>query len=167
MSIDIAKISMKDILKIKRRTWMQLAIEIKRWIEDDMRKGFCQFYASGMGYVSRQYREYKNRFMDRKTGGGKVGQYLNRQVLSNEISTVNMYLTGDTIKGLRYKSSTKDKMIMTYAAKDEKKIIGNESRGRYITTLNDENQNKVVKYMEKQFEKNIRDYYKTPVKIKL
>lgn len=168
MAMTLAQIKPSRILQLQHKTWRQLGEMVKKWIWADMRKGYVQEYTTGGSYqYSRDYAKYKANNFRRFTDGKRLKNFIGRAITSNRTSSVNMLATGDTIKGLKVIRTSKDKVTLSYDTKDEKKIIGNEALGRSIRTLNDENQEKAIKYLEKQFDKNIKDWYRDPVRIKL
>lgn len=122
---------------------------------------------TGKAFYNRTYAKYKQNYMNRFTDGKKLKAYSGRSVRSNNTKSVNMYLTGQTIDGFSYKGSNNHSMTVGYQDKDADKIIGNEALGRFITTLSEENQTKTLKVIEDEFEKNIKDFYRGTIKIKI
>lgn len=165
-------LNLDKILILKAPFWKQLAVFVKKWILQDMMRGKLQLL-TGKGFYNKQYAKYKQNFMNRftnrggKTAGTKLNSYAGQSVRSNKVGSVNMYLTGQTIDGFSYKSSNNHSMTVGYQDKDADKIIGNEALGRFITTLSPENQDKTLKVMEDEFEKNIKDFYRGSIKIKI
>ena len=156
------KLNIKKVIVFNKPFWKKLAVLIKKWIWKDMKSGKAQEY-TGTGYqYTKQYARYKANNMRRFTDGKRLKGYEGRTVVSAS-QTPNMYLTGETIKGLDYYSSDKDSMKMSYKEKDKDKIIGNVEQGRIITTLNDPNFKKTVREFEKQLDKQSAKWAKTRV----
>lgn len=151
---------------------------------------------NGAKNYSDEYKILKANGMRRKTKGGTLktfdpsGDYLGRRrygkttsvgkgigafvtgykggyPISNHTASVNMMLTGFTISGLKYKNSDDTSMTIGYLDKDGDKIEGNENWGRDIRTLNDKNKDKTLKLLEDEFLKNIKDWEKTRIVIKV
>lgn len=99
--------------------------------------------------------------------GQNLKAYAGRSIKSNWTASVNMMLTGDTIEGLEYEAFTPKSLTMRYKDKDAYKIIGNEQLGRFITTLNEKNQARVIKKLEQQLDKNIRKFYQGKIKLEV
>ena len=183
MAESLSNLQLDRVLKLKKTFWEQLSVYIKKWILQDMIKGVCQAYTGGTGYLSATYLKYKANYMKRfttrtykkgtkhisagttTTAGTKLKAYEGISIRSNNTSQVNMLLTGQTIEGLEYKSSTDTSLKMSYKDKDEKKIIGNEDLGRFITTLNEENQTKAVKMIEDELMKNIKNWERGRIRL--
>ena len=168
--------NLSNILKLKPTFWKKLAGLIRTWIEFDMQKGFVQLLTGKTNY-NPTYAKYKANYMNRfttrtyKTGektnkGTKLKAYSGMSIKSNS-QTPNMYLTGRTINGLEYKNSTDSFMTIGYQEKDADKIIGNEALGRFITTLNESNQTKALKSMENEFAKNIKEWERGKIIIRI
>lgn len=174
-------LQMQKLLVIKKTFWQRLSVLIKVWILKDMISGKVQAItkAAGAAY-SNNYRKYKQNYMKRFTtrtykkgtknipagtttrAGSNLKAYEGVSIKDNS-ATPNMRLTGQTIDGLEYESSDNTRLTMSYKPKDEKKIINNEKIGRSITTLTEENQNKVVKQIEDELARNISDWYKDKI----
>ena len=174
-------LQMQKLLVIKKPFWQDLAVLIKAWILKDMISGKVQAItkAAGSAYSSG-YRKYKMNYMKRFTtrtykkgtknipagtttaAGTNLKAYEGQSIRDNS-ATPNMRLTGQTIDGLEYEKSTPVSLTMSYKEKDEHKIINNELLGRSITTLNEANQNKVVKQIEDELVKNISDWYRDKI----
>lgn len=157
-------LSKSRVLILKRQTWQQLGVMIKKWIWNDMRNGQVQEYegSRAMQY-SQDYAKYKRNNFRRFTDGKRLKGFLGKAVTSGQVNTVNMLATGELIKGLRVVKTRPDGVTLAYALKDRMKIKGNELLGRSVRTLNDENREKAVKYLAKQYERNLREWAKKPV----
>ena len=143
----------------------KLAVFVKKWIYADMRKGRLQ--GKQDVYRSKQYTEYKNRFMVGKKKGTKIKPYEGVSVRSNWTTSVNMLLTGELIDGLEYYKNDKTSITLTYQDKDRGKIKGNEELGRSVRTLNDKNMKRVKTKMVKQFDKEIRKHLKKNITVNI
>lgn len=172
-------LNIHQVIDFKPSFWKKLAVFIKKWIKQDVLAGEVQkAWGNGLRYSS-QYLKYKlnemRRFTDNKKLGsprtlksGELKTYKNNNLQgknTNTSSKPNMFLTGETINGLDYTSSTKNSMKMSYKQKDADKILGNEKRGRSIRTLNDKNMNKTRKKIEDQLDKNIRNWARKKITI--
>jgi hypothetical protein len=101
------------------------------------------------------------------TAGTKLWSYRGQSVKSNKTEKVNMLLTGQTINGLEYKTSTDTSLTLSYKEKDAKKIEGNEALGRIITTLNEDNENKALRMIGDELEKNIKEFYRGKIRLQI
>lgn len=169
-------LDLEKIIIFKTPFWKNISVLIQGWIKRDMMAGVVQEYTSSRGRVySKTYAKYKKNYMNRLTtrtykkgtkhipagtttrAGTKLQAYSGVSIRSNS-STPNMLLTGQTIDGLEYKSSTATSLTMSYKDKDKEKIENNELLGRSITTLNNKNQDFVVNQLEDELSKNITDW---------
>ena len=164
------KLNIITVIDFKKSFWLKTAQYIKKWIKNDMLNGEVQ-ESQGKPYNAK-YRKYKShemrRFSDNKKLGsprtlkdGTTKTYKNNNYYgknTNTSATPNMLLTGETIKGLAYKTSNKQSMIMSYKKKDADKIAGNEKLGRDIRTLNDKNMKKLQTKFEEEIGKNLRQW---------
>jgi len=164
-------LDMKEILTIRKSFWQRLGEAVKGWIEDDMDNGILQ---NGVfHYLNKQYIKYKSNHMnkfgkgEKRAGSGKKLKAVKGQsVVSNRVSSVDMKLTGRTIKGLHVASTTEDSVTMSYSAKDSKKIEGNEEKyNRVIAGLNEKNTNKALEEYSKEIDKNLLAWAKKDIKI--
>lgn len=165
----------KKIFAFDTKFSKKLAVRIRKWVKADMIKG--QIQGKPSKYKSKQYIKYKSNFMNRfttreiggvtKAKGTKLKAYEGVSVRSNITSSVNMYLTGQLIDGLRYGGNDRKALTMTYNPKDKDKIVGNEKLGRDIRTLNVANQKKVKVQIIKQFDKNKRKFLKKNIVINI
>lgn len=168
--------NLKSILKLPSQFWKELAIKIKDWIWEDMRNGEVQ-EMTGKNYYSPQYAKYKANYMNRFTTmngkirhhqvGTKLKSLSGQSVVSSWTASVNMLLTSQTIKGLKWKSSNDSSMVIGYETKDADKILGNEALGRDIRTLNNTNKDKALKQIEDEFTKNITEWERERIVIKV
>jgi hypothetical protein len=161
MSGSLDDLKMDNLLKFSSDFWAKLAVAIRAWIYQDMQDGKLQ--GKQDSYRSAQYVKYKQNYMERLSNrGGKQGTklkaYAGRSIRSNEIGSVNMLLTGDLINGLQRKSSTPTELTMTYADKDEGKIVGNERFGRDVRNLTNDNCTKVANKMRAELTQNILNW---------
>jgi len=132
-------------------------------------KGEGKTFSDKEGYFfGKTYFQNKKAGFSKKTGygtGKRLKGYEGAPIASNHTSSVNMLLTGGTIKGLAYSNSNKVGMVMAYKQKDAMKIIGNEEQGRDIRTLNNNNMNKVRSEFLKGLDENIREWAKKKLTI--
>lgn len=131
------------------------------WMRRVTKGGTLKSYDPSGDYLGR--RLYGKTTSVGKGKGAFVSGYKGSYPISNHISSVNMMLTGFTIAGLKYKSSTDASMAIGYLDKDGDKIESNENWGRDIRTLNDKNKDKALKMMEDEFSKNIKDWEKEKI----
>lgn len=143
----------------------KLAVLVKKWIYADMRNGKLQ--GKQDVYRSKQYTDYKSRYMVGKKKGTKIKPYEGVSVRSNWTTSVNMLLTGQLIDGLEYYKNNKTSITLTYQPKDKGKIVGNEELGRNIRTLNKKNIEKTKTQIVKQFDKGIRKELKKRLTINI
>lgn len=158
---------LKDILKFNPKFWKYVGDKIKKWIKNDLKSGKLQGGKESDAYRSEQYKDYKSRYMNRKRDGKKLKAYSGVSIRSNETKKVNMILTGQLVGGLHVKRYDNVSVLMSYEDKDEMKLQGNEDLGRDIRNLNEPNQVKVVKEIEKEISKNIKEYCREPIIIKV
>lgn len=156
---------LKDILKIKKSIWYKLGIYIKKWITQDAIKGLTQ--GDKVPYKNSTYKDYKKRGMKAKTLNRHVKPYDGVSIKNRRTGFVNMMLTGQLFAGLFPVKALNNGIVMSYKEKDEKKIEGNEARGVNIRTLNEKNQKKALKYYSDALEKNIKEYTKKEIIIKI
>ena len=159
-------LNLKSILKLKK-TFLKIGKKVPDWIEDDMDKGVLQ---KGKGKYSKQYKKYKNNWMERftdRTGraGTKLKAYQGSSINSNYTKSVNMKLTGQTIKGLHIEAVNETSVTMSYDKKDLAKIEGNKELGREIATLNKTNISKAESILIKDINLNIDKYVKEKIVI--
>jgi len=176
-------LDMKEILTIRKSFWQKLGEAVRDWIENDMDNGILQ---NGVHhYISSQYKKYKANYMNRFTtksgkkrkivsqtteftkygtmgrynqtkGGNKIASVKGQSVVSNRTSSVDMKLTGRTIRGLHVAGTTEDSVTMSYSPKDTDKIVGNEEKyNRVIAGLNEKNTNKALEEYSKEIDKNL------------
>ena len=172
----------KKIFAFDTKFSKKLAVRIRKWVKADMIKGQIQGKPSKYSQKRKRtgqkiYVDYKKNFMNRfttreiggvtKAKGTKLKAYEGVSVRSNITSSVNMYLTGQLIDGLRYGGNDRKALTMTYNPKDKDKIVGNEKLGRDIRTLNVANQKKVKVQIIKQFDKNKRKFLKKNIVINI
>lgn len=164
-------LDMKQILTIRKSFWNKLGEYIKNWITEDSDNGILQ---SGVyHYVSKQYVKYKSNYMnkfgrgEKNVGKGKKLKSVKGQsVVSNRTSSVDMKLTGRTLKGLHVAGTTDDSVTMSYRSKDSDKIAGNEEKyNRVIAGLNEKNIKKALDEYSKELDKNIAAWAKKDILI--
>lgn len=101
-----------------------------------------------------------------QTSGAKLKSVKGQSVVSNRTSSVDMKLTGRTIRGLHVAGTTEDSVTMSYSPKDTDKIVGNEEKyNRVIAGLNEKNINKALEEYSKEIDKNLLAWAKKDIKI--
>lgn len=156
---------LSEIVELKKTIWMKAPNLVQKLIRKDMIAGKVQ--GKQRKYKSKSYKKYKANNMRRFTDGKRLKSYVGVSIRSANIGDVNMYLTGQTIDGLHTHSIQKDGATLSYASKDANKVLGNENLGSDIRTLNDKNQKTVQSWLEKEHDKLIKNFYKTPIEINI
>ena len=162
------KLNTEKIFKgIRKEFWRDLAGNVKNMIRRNMEQGFVQEYgeqtkvtSGGAQNYSKGYKKYKANYMNRFTDGKKLKAYAGKSVMNNQTNSVNMMLTGQTIKGLHLEQQLTNGIIMAYLPADEIKVKGNLDMGRSITTLNQKNKDKVLDLYANELEVSIRKWCK-------
>lgn len=171
-------------LKLTSGFWKKCHEFIKKWIWADMRAGILQTEQKHHSYISDQYKKYKANWMRRvtfdtkqgrvsgsklkksgdkfKSGNKRVNNY-GGAIVSNRTNSVDMLLTGQLIQGLHFVYSNALGGIMSYDAKDTKKIEGNRKYGREICTLREENRQKLIKKVSAELDVSIRQWCKDKI----
>jgi hypothetical protein len=192
MNGELFMLDMKQILTIRKSFWENLGDKISNWIIDDSDNGILQ---NGVHhYVSATYKKYKANYMKRftnkkgkklkiksqtveftkygtmgrynQTSGNKLAAVKGQSVVSNRTSSVDMKLTGRTLKGLHVAGTTDDSVTMSYRSKDSDKIAGNEEKyNRVIAGLNEKNIKKALDEYSKELDKNIAAWAKKDILI--
>jgi len=117
-------------------------------------------------FFGTTYFQNKKAGVSKKKGygtGKRLKAYEGKPIKSTHVSSVNMFVTGETIDGLAYTSSTPTNMRMEYKQKDADKVLGNEEHGRSIRTLNEKNMVKLKNEFEKQINKQVKNWAKKPI----
>ena len=164
-------LDMKEILKIKKDFWQRLGVKVKQWITEDADNGILQ--NGTFHYVSEQYKKYKANYMNKfGTGkknagaGKKLKSVKGQSVVSNRTSSVDMKLTGRTLKGLKPIATTGDSVTMAFNPIDSDKIIGNEEKyNRVIAGLSEKNTKKALDMFSSEIDKNLAVWSKKEIKI--
>lgn len=162
----------REMLKLKDNDWRDMATLIRQLIQSDMEKGTVQEYTAqtrktsgGAKHYSKGYKKYKDNFMNRFTDGKKLKAFSGRSVMDNNTKSVNMRVTGATIRGLHLDKILSNGVIMAYMDADGYKIEYNEEMGRLITTLSKKNQDKVLEFISNRLDKSIREWCKKEIVI--
>lgn len=174
-----AYIELKELeksLKLTSGFWKKCHEFIKKWIWADMRAGILQTVQKYHQYLSDEYKELKRNWMNPaktnqtnlfKPAKGKVKykgtSYKGGSIVSNRTNSVDMLLTGQTIQGLHFVSSTALGGVSSYDAKDAKKIEGNRKYGREICTLREENRQRLIKKVSAELDVSIRQWCKDKI----
>lgn len=128
-----------------------------RMIQQDSRNGMLQDPLRDT-YKSAEYMRRKARRFNRLDGKGKIAGFRG-QMSSTRTDYVDMRLTGKLMKGLhvvKAQSTEKESGIeFAYNDEDMHKIVGNEMLGRSVRTLNEKNQEKVVRDIAREVGRNI------------
>lgn len=102
------------------------------------------------------------KYKGRTYGSGERLAGYKSGALNNDVSKVNLHLTGLMMDGLHKKSQTENSLTMSFNPNDEGKVIGNKENGYDVVGLNDANQEKVRKRLLDAYTQNIS---KLPKKI--
>jgi hypothetical protein len=163
-----------DLLKFPPGWWQRKGMDIYSMIKMDADKGMMQDGQSGIQYRSRQYKEYKARFGQRKTTDTKgnkphkIKPVYGVQVTSNETAFVNMQLTGRLFRGLQSGIQALANNLgvrLSYSQADADKIFGAEDLGRDIVGLNEVNIEKVFQDVLAIIDTNIKEQWEESIKI--
>tara|TARA_B100000965_G_scaffold295373_1_gene253398 strand:+ start:281 stop:745 length:465 start_codon:yes stop_codon:yes gene_type:complete len=150
-----------EVVKTSNKFMKTLASDIIDIIQLDASRGKFQNGKSGRQYRSEAYKKYKARGMTSLRTGKKLKAFEN-QSTDTETAFVNMKLTGRTFRGMRA-SSRKNTGIITYDRGEI--VLGNQKRyDIYDLTLS--NKLKVMRDVEKLYEKNIKKYTSKDIVIK-
>jgi len=169
--------NLKDIIKLDAPFWKQLGEFLSNKIRLDASEGKFQNDRSGFRY-SPQYAKYKANGMRRvtftnrgrsvkgsrlKKANGRFTQGNKRtggtrgSISSTNVAFVNMELTGQTLRGLRYRESTQNSVTIGYNPNDGMKILGNKNKHGYdILGLSTENQALTRDMISDEIKENIK-----------
>lgn len=156
-----------DILRFPVDFWFALTSFIRKWILADSQAGFIQgdkqdYYRSAE-YVRRKRNYFKKR------DGSNYANLKGRSVVSNHVSSVNMLLTGELIKGFHFERPIgQNGAVYAYDDKDKNKILGNKyPYGRLMNTLNEANVKKLIGHIESQLSENIQNIVKDKIVVNI
>lgn len=164
----------------------KLFVTAKESARTDALKGIMQDKqgSSGLQYFSQQYKKYKLNYMNKFTRNLKSGKTKKQtnspaggfkklksvrgmSIVNNDISQVNMTLTGQMWNGLGLKDSGSDYFVAAFQPKDTGKISGNRVLGREVVGLNDKNIEKLGNIITEQLNKNVENWAKVKVIINI
>lgn len=148
-----------DILNFKPSFWKELMLALALRIKGDAKKGIMQNNTQGNRYRSRQYVDYKSRFMQGKRLTRKVKPYNAKSVISNQTSFVDMHLTGDMFDGLLSSPQADADGFggtIGYAPQDAGKVLGNQARGYDVLGVSTKNGDWVMNEILETIDENIR-----------
>lgn len=130
------------------------------------------FYSTGRTYFNnpkafKTSRGLSNSFTkNRKSTGKNLASVKGQSVVSNRTSSVDMKLTGKTMKGLHAESATDSGVMMAYRPQDADKIIGNEEKyNRVIAGLSEKNIQKALEEYSSAIDENLLAWSKKEIKI--
>lgn len=138
----------------------------KRYKENDMRR-FTTGTPAMVSIKGQKDLYFKNpkvttKYKGRTYGSGERLAGYKSGALNNDVSKVNLHLTGLMMDGLHKKAQTENSVTMSYNPEDEGKVIGNKDNGYDVVGLNDANKEKVRQRIVDAYGSNIS---KLPKKI--
>lgn len=140
--------------------WQKIGVRAAALIRDDASNGIMQDNQRDIPYKSKQYMDYKSRFMRAKTLNRKIKPYNGVSVINNDVSKVNMTLTGEMFNRLEESPKAwSDDTGVTISYNEELdggKVKGNQDLGREIVALRPENQEIIFDEILAQLDENIR-----------
>jgi hypothetical protein len=100
--------------------------------------------------------------------GDRLKAYQGRQIVNDDVSKVNMELTGETFRnymnGIKvYPDSTG--VAISYAPQDADKVLGNQALGRQIVGANQKNTEWIFDQIEEALMKPVSDEWKKDINI--
>lgn len=179
------KVNLKNILKLTPQFWLKVGELASNWVKTDALAGIMQNNTSGHAYRSREYMKYKANRMERFTDktykkgtkrispgtttkkGTKLEAFRSVSIASNDVSKVNMTLTGRTLNALAPKVSDETSVTMSFKGIDPRLLLGNQRLGYDIIGLNDKNKAKVLGLIEKKLDENIKKEIKGKIVINI
>ena len=148
--------------------WQNIGTKAAILIRDDALNGIMQDGQQDIPYRSKQYMDYKSRFMQGKKLSRKIKPYDGVSVINNDVSKVNMTLTGATFRNLLQSPvpfPDDTGVTISYSRADEGKVIGNQDLGRDIIALRPENQDIILNEILMQLDENIRENFEGTLSI--
>ncbi|MBW7889567.1 MAG: hypothetical protein LC115_08185 [Bacteroidia bacterium] len=124
------------VLSIPKRFWIKLGQWIINTVRRETQQGIMQTDEPWKATYSQKYKELKaNNFrVPGKTKKGKptmvrMAQYRGVSIASTNTAYVDMTATGQTLRGFQIVETTENSVVLSYAAADIWKIIGNQKPG--------------------------------------
>ena len=133
--------------------------EYKKYKANDMRR-FTTGTPASVSIKGKKDLYFNNpkvttQYKGRKYGSGDRLSGYKSGALNNDISKVNLHLTGNMMNGSHKKSSTENSLTMSYNPEDEGKVVGNKEQGYDVVGLRSENKAKVKQRLLDAYIKNI------------
>ncbi len=157
----------KDIFIFNPNFWKGIGVQAATLIKDDALNGIMQDNQRDIPYKSKQYMDYKSRFMQGKKLGRKIKPYNGVSVINNDVSKVNMTLTGATFRNLLQSpvAFPDNTGVTINFNKDADKVGGNQDLGRDLVGLRPENQEIILDEIMKQIDENIKNNFEGTIEI--
>lgn len=157
----------KKIFELTKRQWRWIGQYAIKLAKNDIRQGIMQDGKSNLQYKSETYKKYKANDMRKFTQKGeRLKQYKGVSISSNEVSFVNLTLTGKMLNDM-FESVIDRGVEIHFSSKDADKVLGAEEQGRVILTLRDENIKTIENEFVKIFNQNIKQLKKLELQIQI
>ena len=140
--------------------------QYKRYKSNDMRR-FTTGTPASVSIKGKKDLYFKNpkvttKYKGRVYGSGERLAGYKSGALNNDVSKVNLHLTGLMMSGLHLKSKTENSLTMSFNPDDEGKVTGNKDNGYDVVGLRGENKEKV---RERLLDAYIANTSKLPKKV--
>tara|TARA_R110000744_G_scaffold45047_1_gene100231 strand:- start:173 stop:649 length:477 start_codon:yes stop_codon:yes gene_type:complete len=153
----------QDIHKIPRKIFQKAGELAKSRIIEDADQGVFQNEKKNLKYKSKTYRKYKSNAMT-NLSGSKLKAFRGKSV-NTKVNNVNMRLTGETLRRINVKTIT-DGFRLVFARGQI--VQANADNHDYdIFGLNKKNLQRLSKFFEQRIDRNIKEYTKNPINIKV